>query len=332
MRGKMKFRATVLVFLLCCGLQAQTTPAYAQIAAAAYPVKPLRFILPYAAGGMPDTVARAVSQDLAIRLGQSVVIDNRPGASQAIALDAAAKAPADGYAMVMGTMSGLLFLTASRKSLPYDPFKDFASVTLLMSTPFFVVVHPEVAATSVPELIALLKAQPGKLFYGTLGVGSGHHLVTELFKTRTGTNMVHVPFKAGNQAHAGLLASQVQVMFEGPGILTHQTTGKIRVLATTGAKRASTMPDVPTLAESVLPGFDVGTWFGLSVPAAVPRPIIDKLNREVVGILRTPATLEKLASMGLDALPSTPEEMNERIRVEFPIWTRVMRSAGIEAE
>lgn len=328
----MRPRAIVATVLLCCGLQSQTTPAQAQGAAATYPVKPLRFIVPYGAGGMPDSVARALSQDLSLRLGQSVVIDNRPGASQAIALEAAAKAPADGYAMVMGTMSGLLFLTASRKSLPYDPFKDFASVTLLMATPFFVVVHPEIAAASAQDLIAILKSQPGKLFYGTLGVGSGHHLVTELFKTRTGTNMVHVPFKAGNQAHAGLLASQVQVMFEGPGILIHQKTGKVRVLATTAAKRAAAMPEVPTLAETVLPGFDVGTWFGLSVPAAVPRAIIDKLNREMVGILRTPATIEKLASMGLDALPGTPEEMNERIRVEYPIWTKVMRSAGIEPE
>lgn len=312
--------------LMACGV------VQAQGASATYPVKPLRFIVPYGAGGMPDTVARALSQDLSVRLGQSVLVDNRPGAAQAIALEAAARAPADGYTAVMGTMAGLLFLTASRKSLPYDPFKDFASVTLLMATPFFVVVHPFVPATSIAEFISLLKAQPGKYFYGSLGIGSGHHLVTELFKTRTDTNMTHVPFKGGTQAHADLLAGQVQVMFEGPGINQHVRSGKARLLAWTGKKRAASMPDVPTLSETALPGFEVATWFGFSVPAGVPRPIIDKLNREMVGVLRSPAMLDKFTAMGLDALASTPEEMSERIRVEYPVWVKVMRSAGIEPE
>ncbi|MFM9969010.1 MAG: Bug family tripartite tricarboxylate transporter substrate binding protein [Burkholderiales bacterium] len=304
----------------------------AQSPAAAYPVKPVRFILPYAAGGMPDTVARALSQDLSGRLGQSVVIDNRPGAAQAIALEAAAKAPSDGYTMVMGTMAGLLFLTASRKSLPYDPFKDLASVTLLMHTPFFISIHNSLPANSIQEFMALVKAQPGKYFYGTLGVGSGHHLVTELFKTRTGTNFVHVPFKGGIQAHADLIAGQVQIMFEGPGLMNHVKSGKVRVLAATSMKRAAVMPDVPTLNETVLPGFDVGTWFGVSVPAAVPRPIVEKLNRELVTVLRSQAQLDRFAAQGLEGLASTPEEMSERIRVEYPIWTKVMRAAGIEPE
>src|SRR5205085_4791524 len=183
--------------------------------------------------------------------------------SQAIALDAGAKAPADGYTLVMATQSGLLFLTASRKSLPYDPFRDFAHVTLLMFSPFFLTVGPAITANSVQDFIALVKANPGKYFYGSIGVGSGHHLVTELFKTRTGTEMTHVPFKAGLQAHTELLSGQIQVYFEGPGILTHIRSGRVRALATTGAKRAASAPDLPTLNETVLPGFDVATWFGL---------------------------------------------------------------------
>ena len=328
----MPINGQVILFLLIFGLHAISGAAHAQGAAAVYPVKPVRFILPYAAGGMPDTTARALSQDLSVRLGQSVVIDNRPGAAQAIALDAAAKAPADGYTMVMGTMSGLLFLTATRKSLPYDPFKDLSSVTLLMNTPFFVSVHNSLPATSIQEFLALMKAQPGKYFYATLGVGSGHHLVTELFKIRTGTNFVHVPFKGGVQAHADLIAGQVQIMFEGPGLLNHVKSGKVRVLAATTAKRAAVMPEVPTLNETILPGFDVGTWFGLSVPSGVPRPVVDKLNREMVAILRSPAQLDRFAAQGLEGMASTPDEMSERIRVEYPIWTKVMRSAGIEPE
>jgi tripartite-type tricarboxylate transporter receptor subunit TctC len=326
----MRLKRCALLLSLCCSLQC--VAAHAQGTAAAYPSKPVRFIVPYATGGVLDLFARALAQHLTERLGQVVVVDNRPGASQAIALEAGAKAPADGYTLVMGTQSGLIFLTASRKSLPYDPVRDFASVTLLVATPFFVTVHPSVPAGSIPELIALAKSQPGKLFYASIGTGSGHHLVTELFKTRTGTDMVHVPFKTNPQAHADLLAGQVQVMFEGPAVLPHVKSGKLRALASTGQQRATAMPDLPTLDETVLPGFDVATWFGLSVPAGVPRPIIDRLNRETVDMLRSPATREKFASTGLEFLPSTPEEMTERIRVEFPIWTRVMRSAGIEPE
>jgi tripartite-type tricarboxylate transporter receptor subunit TctC len=321
----MRIRRAIVIFVL--GLAG--TGACAQ---GAYPSKPVRFILPYAAGGMPDVVARHLSQQLGERFTQPVVVDNRPGAAQAIALEAAAKAAPDGHTMVMGTMSGLLFLTASRKSLPYDPFKDIASVTLLMSTPFIVTVHASLPIGSVPELIAYAKANPGKLNYATIGIGSGHHLVTELFKTRTGVNMVHVPFKGGTQAHADFVAGQVQVMFEGPGILPHVRSGKVRTLAVTSVKRATAVPDLVTLNETVLPGFDVGTWFGLSVPAGVPRPIIERLNREMVAILRTPSSQQMFATQGLDVLGSTPEEMTERIRAEYPVWTKVMRAAGIEPE
>jgi tripartite-type tricarboxylate transporter receptor subunit TctC len=314
----------LLLFLLSCALPGAAC-------AQSYPSKPLRYIIPYSAGAL-DLVARTQAQALSERLGQAVVVENRPGASQAIAIEAVAKAAPDGHTMLMGTQSGLILLTASRKSLPYDPVKDLVSVTLLLAVPFTVTVHPTVPVSSIQELVAYAKANPGKLFYGSIGPGSGHHLVTELFKTRTGIDMVHVPFKSSAQAHTDLLAGQVQVMFEGPAINPHVRSGKMRGLATSALQRSKTMPQLPTLNETILPGFDVAPWFGLSVPAGTPRPIIDRLNRETNEWLRSPAAQEKLLAMGFELLPGTPEQMAERIRNEFPVWTKVMRSAGIEPE
>ena len=323
----MRVRLTILLVLACAVLYAAGANAQGS-----YPTKPIRFIIPYGPGGTPDSIARAVSQHLAERLGQPVLLDNRPGAAQAIAIEAAAKASPDGHTLLMGTMSGLVLMTAARKSLPYDPFKDIASVTLLMATPFFISVHPSIPVNTIHEFIAYTRANPGKLFYASAGTGSGHHLVPQLFKTRTGSDMVHVPFKTNQQGQLDLVAGQVQVMFEGPGILPFGRSGKLKILAATSAKRAAAAPDLVTLNETVLPGFDVATWFGLSVPAGVPRPIIDRLNRETVALLRMPGTVEKFSGTGMEFLPGTPEEMSERIRAEFPLWSKVMRAAGIEPE
>jgi len=325
-------RAKYCGLLMCCAFSLFATSVQAQGTADGYPSRPVRFLVPYTAGGALDVFARALAQHFQEKLGQPMVIENRFGASQAIALDAAAKSPADGYTLVMGTQSGLVFLTAARKSLPYDPLRDFASITTLIAVPFIVTVHPSLPVRSVQELIALAKAQPGKLFYASIGTGSGHHLATELFKTRTGVNMVHVPFKGNAQAQTDLLAGQVQVMLEGPSILPHVKSGKVRALATSGRTRAKSMPELPTVIEAGVPGFDIATWFGMSAPAAVPRPIIDRLSREVGVYLRSPATHEKFAASGYEFLPSTPEEMTERIRTELPLWTKVMRGAGIEPE
>ncbi|MFM9971401.1 MAG: Bug family tripartite tricarboxylate transporter substrate binding protein [Burkholderiales bacterium] len=323
----MRVRVTVLLIMACAVLQAAGANAQGS-----YPTKPIRFIIPYGPGGTPENIARAVSQHLNERMGQPVFLEHRPGAAQAIAIEAAAKAAPDGHTLLMGTMSGLVLMTATRKSLPYDPFKDISSVTLLMATPFFAGVNASLPVNTIQEFIAYLRNNPGKLFYGSPGNGSGHHLVAELFKMRTGTDMVHVPFKTNQQAQIDLVGGQVQVMFEGPGILPHGRSGKLKILAASSMKRASAAPDLVTLHETVLPGFDVSTWFGMSVPAGVPRPIIDRLNRETVALLRMPATVEKFASTGLEFLPSTPEEMTERIRAEFPLWSKVMRAAGIEPE
>jgi tripartite-type tricarboxylate transporter receptor subunit TctC len=321
----MRSMRTSIMLLVCFAatVQAQTPN---------YPNRPVRFIVPYTAGGLPDTFSRAIAPPLTERLGQAFVIDNRPGASQAIALEAAAKSAPDGHTLVMGTLSGLVLLTAARKSLPYDPIRDFASVSQMFSTTFYLVVHPSVAARSVQELIALAKSQPGKLNYASIGNGSGHHLVMERFKTSTGADMVHVPFKGNAPALTDLVAGQVQVMFEGPTILPHIHSGKVRALATTGRGRDRALPELPTLNESGLQGFDMATWFGMSAPAAVPRAIIQRLHREVSELVRSPALREKFTSSNIDIAASTPEEMDELIRAEIPLWTRVMRTAGIEPE
>lgn len=325
-------RAKQFALLLCCAYSWFAVGAFAQNPADNYPNRPVRFIVPYTPGSALDVLARDLGQYFLERLGQPVVIENRPGASQAIALEAAAKAPADGYTLVMGTQSGLVYLTVTRKSLPYDPLRDFASVSLLTQFPFNVTVHPSVPARSIAELIAFAKAQPGKLFYATIGAGGGHHLVTEMFNARAGIDLVHVPFKGNAQAQAGLIAGDVQVMFEGPSILPHVKSGKVRALATTGLTRTKSLPDLPTVSEAGLPGFESAPWFGVSVPAGVPRPIIDKLNRQVNDYLRSPATQAKFAPAGHEFVPSTPEEMTERIRSEIPVSAKLMRSVGIEPE
>jgi len=302
--------------------------AFAQ--SAAYPNRPIHFIIPYTAG-MIDTTARAVAQHLSERLGQPVVAENRPGASQVIALDAVAKSAPDGYTLVMGTQSGLILLTASKKSLPYDPMRDFQSITLLFTTPFTLAVNPALPVRTVAELIAYAKSQPGKLNYASVGPGSGHHLATEMFKTRAGIDVVHVPYKGSTMAQTGLMAGDVQFMFEGPTILSLAKSGKVRAIATSGRERSQAAPELPTVGDT-LPGFEIATWFGLSAPAGVPRPIIDRLNREAGDFLRSAAARQKFAAFGIELTASTPEEMTERIRSELPVWTKAMRAAGIEAE
>ncbi len=322
----MRLLANTLAFAL---MQCLAVGAHAQ----SYPSKPIRFIVAYTAGGLGDIVARTMGAHLGQRLGQPVVVENRPGASQVIALDAAAKAAPDGHTLVYGTQSGMVFTTATKKSLPYDPLKDFAAIALLFDTPFYLVVHPSVPAKSVQEFIAYAKANPGKLSYASIGVGSGQHLAMELFRARTGIDLVHVPYKGSAPASIDLVAGQVQVMFEGPtSTAPNILSGKVRALASTGTQRTRSMPQVPTVIEQGLP-YEMATWFGLQTVAGVPRPVIERLNQEVVQWLRSADARENLAEkFSLELTPSTPEEMAERIRREIPVFMKVMRNAGIEPE
>jgi tripartite-type tricarboxylate transporter receptor subunit TctC len=313
------------LLLLAAAASVQAQPAY--------PARPIRFIVPYTPGGLGDSFARAVGEELAKRMGQPVVIDNRPGASQAIGAEATAKAPADGHTIFMGTQSGLVINTLARKKLPYDPVRDLAPVTMLFTTPLYLVVHPSVPANSVKELIALARARPGKLTFASIGNGSSQHLAGEMLRARAKVDILHVPYKGSSPAMADLLGGQVDMMFEG-GVssLPHVRSGKLRALATTGRKRADAMPELPTMAESGVTDFEFTVWFALIVPAATPRPIIERLNREVGEVLRTRELKDKFAPAGIDIAPSTPEELGERIRADLPYYGRLMREAGIQPE
>ena len=314
-------------------LGALSSVSQAQNPAANYPSKPLRLIIPYAAGGLGDTVGRLAAQHLTTSLGQPVLADNRPGASQAIALELAAKATPDGYTLVLGTQSGLIFATAARKSLPYDPLRDIASISMLFTVPYYLIVHPSLPAKNVQELVALARANPGKYSFGSIGVGSGNHLAMEIFKVRAGIDMVHVPFKGAPQGMLALVAGDLNLTFEGPVTsLPNIRSGKIRALASSGIARTLALPDLPTMAESGLPGFDVVTWFGLSTTGGTPRPIIDRLNREIGEFLKLPSTRARFSDMNLDVVYSTPEAMTARLQSDLPLITKVMRAAGIQPE
>jgi tripartite-type tricarboxylate transporter receptor subunit TctC len=306
--------------------------APAQGQAPDYPAKPVKLIVPYTPG-LVDSFARVMSQHLTEKLGQPMVVDNRPGANQAIGIEAAAKSAPDGYTLLIGTQSGLVLNTIARKSVPYDPVRDFAPVSLLFATPLYLFVTNSVPATSVQQLVALAKSRPGKLNFGSLGRGSSQHLAAEMFKSAAGIDIVHVPYQGSDRAALGLISGQVELMFDGgASVLPQVRAGKLKALASTGEKRTQSMPDLPTMGES-MPGFVIAPWIGLVAPAGVPRPIIDKLNREVAAMLRLPATREKFAALAaLELTPSTPEELGERIRADFPVWTKVMRDAGIDPE
>jgi tripartite-type tricarboxylate transporter receptor subunit TctC len=322
-------------FVAACIAYASLGVSVSAHAQSSYPSKPIRFIVPYMNGGLGDTFGRAMAESLGQRLGQTVVVDNRPGASQVIAMEATAKAPPDGHTIAYGTQSGMVFMTVSRKSLPYDPLKDFAPIGMLFDTPFYLIVHPSVPATNVLELIAHIKANPGKLSYASIGVASGQHLTMEFFRSRVGDlDIVHVPYKGSAAAALDITSGRVQVMFEGPATTANGVrTGKLRVLASSGSQRTRAMPQVPTVMESGVPGFSLAAWFGLQAPAGVPRPVIERLNQEVSQWLRMPETRDKVADkFSLDLMTSTPEEMGERIAREIPIFTKLMRAAGIEPE
>ena len=330
-------RATRLavVFTLCFTAFSALSlgTAQAQGTVSGYPNRPIRFFVPLAPGGMVDVVARTIAQHLAERLGQPVVTENRPGANGVVALEIVAKAPSDGYTLVLTTQAMLVFNQYLYRKLPYESLRDFASISMVFAAPLYLVTAPSFAARTVPELLGLVKSQPGKFSYASIGIGSGQHLAMELLKSRIGMDIVHVPYKSSTSAMADLIAGRVQVMFEGPvSTLPQIRAGKINVLASLGPRRTATLPEVPTISEAGVPGFQILTWFGLSVPSGVPRAIIEKLNAEVGNLLRSPAAREKFASSNIELIPSTPDEMDERIRTEIPVFMKMLGEAGIDRE
>ncbi len=301
--------------------------------AQAWPSRPVRLIVPYAAGaGINDIMARLVGQYLGAPLGQPVVIENRPGAGGIAGTEAAAKAAPDGYTFLLSNVS-LVTSAYLYSKLPYDPQKDFVPVTLVATSPLMLVVNPSVAAKSVQELVALAKANPGKLTYGSGGVGSTPHLSTELFKSLAGIDVLHVPYKGGAPALNDLIGGQISFMIENmPGTMPFAKSGKLRALAVTSAQRSSLDPSLPTMAESGVPGYEVVGWNGIFAVAGTPREIVARLQAEVAKELRLPEARARLASLGADPVGSTPEEFDAFVRAEHARWSRVIREKGIRSQ
>jgi tripartite-type tricarboxylate transporter receptor subunit TctC len=301
--------------------------------AQAWPNRPVRLLVPFAAGaGINDIMARLVGQHLGAGLGQPVVIENRAGAGGIAGTDAAAKAAPDGYTFLMTNVS-LVTSAYLYPKLPYDPQKDFVPVTLVATSPLMLVVHPSIAAKSVQELVALAKANPGRLNFGSGGVGSTPHLSVELFKSAAGIDAVHVPYKGGAPALNDLVAGQISFMIENvPGTMPFVKGGKLRALAITSAQRSPLEPALPTMAESGVPGYEVVGWQGLFAVAGTPPETVARLQAEVAKVLRLPEVRERLAALGAEPVGSTPEEFGAFIRAERTRWGRIIREKGIRSE
>ena len=292
-----------------------------------YPAKPVRIVV----GPGPDALARVIGQQITQAWGQPVIIDQRGGGGGTISAEAVAKAAPDGYTLLLAT--GTHTINPSMYKVSYDMVRDFAPVTLLASTPFILAVHPSVPANSVGELIVLAKTSPGKLNYGSGGSGTPPHLATELFKTLAGVNIVHVPYKTVAAAITDLIAGQVQVMFTvGPAGLPQIRAGRIRGLAVSTAKRSAFAPELPTVAEAGLAGFDVFGWNGLLAPAGTPRAVIAKLHDEITRALRIPEVRQRIASFGFEPVGNSPEEFGEFVKAEIAQWAKVARESGARVD
>jgi tripartite-type tricarboxylate transporter receptor subunit TctC len=299
--------------------------------AQAYPAKPIRWISPWPAGGANDIFSRAIGQKIGESLGQQVLVDNRPGAAGTIGSDIAAKAPADGYTLVMGSSPTHAIAPALYPALPYDPLRDFSAVTLVGSVPNVLVLHPSVPAKTVKEFIAVAKARPGKLNFASTGNGTSQHLSAELFKFMAGLDMVHIPYKGTAPALTELVAGQVDLAFENmPALIPHIQAGRLRALAVTTTKRSAVMPELPTIAEAALPGYDASVWFGVFAPAGTPRPVVDRLHGEILKALQTQDLKSRMVAMGTDVSGMGPDDFSAYVRKEIPKWANLVKAAGVK--
>jgi tripartite-type tricarboxylate transporter receptor subunit TctC len=317
-------RLVVAVMMLAC-----SAPLASGTAAAAYPERPIRLIVPFPPGGSTDTVARLVARDAGERLGQQIVIDNRSGASGAIGVEIAARTAPDGYTWVLGTTSTHAISPAINPRLNYDPLKSFTPVTLLGDAPYFVLAHPSVAAQNVKELIALAQARPGKLHYASAGNATLAHFAGELFKSRAKVELTHVPYKGSAPALIDLLAGRVEIQFGSiPPALPHIHAGKLRALAVTGAKRISAAPAIPTVAESGLPGYEAVLWIAVLLPAGAPAHVAGAVNGTLAEVVSRPQINQALLAQGLEPRTTTPQELTSLIRSEVRKWSEVARQIG----
>jgi tripartite-type tricarboxylate transporter receptor subunit TctC len=301
--------------------------------AAAFPDKPVRFVVGFTPGGPSDILARALGQKLAERWKQQVVVENRPGAGGNIAAAEVAKSAPDGHTWLLGNNSILATNQSLYRSLPYDPVKDFAPVGLVAVQPNVLVVNPSLPAASVAELIDLARQHPGKLNYASSGAGAAAHLAGELFRKMAGVDIVHVPYKGAQPALADLIAGQVQLMFAtSASVIPYVRAGRLRALAVTTAGRSPTLPDLPTVWESGLPGFEATTWHGIVVPAATPAALIQQINQELNAVLNDRELNERLVALGAEVTTSTPAEFADYIAREIPKWSKVVKDSGAKAE
>jgi tripartite-type tricarboxylate transporter receptor subunit TctC len=294
-----------------------------------YPARPIRFVIGFAPGGASDTMVRVVGAKLSDNLKQPVIIDNRPGAGGNIAAEIAARSQPDGYTLLLGNNGMLAVNVSLYPKIGFDPLKDFAPVILIASQPNILVVHPGVAAKSVKELVTLAKAKAGQLNYASPGGGTTGHLAAELFKRMAGVDMLIVPFKGGGPAVASVLGGQTQFTFATAlSVQPHISAGRVRALAVTTAHRSPNFPDLPTVAEGGVPGFDAITWHGVVVPARTPQTVVARLNREFNQILKTPETRDRLNTLGSDIIGGEPKQLADYVRVEIPKWAKVIKESG----
>jgi tripartite-type tricarboxylate transporter receptor subunit TctC len=305
--------------------------AAASPAVAAYPERPVRLVVPVAAGGGNDIVARMIAQKLTESWGRQVVVDNRPGAATAIGAEIVARAVPDGYTVMLVSVSFAINASVATR-LPFDSVKDFAPITLAARVPQILVVHPALPATSVSDLIALAKQRPGEINYASAGSGSSTHLAMELLLDKAGIALNHVPYKGTAPALTDLLAGQVQVMFDAiPPSLPHIRSGRIRPIAIGSAERSASMPDLPTVGESGVPGYAFTSWFGIFAPGGTPRALVDRLNGEIVRIVRLPDIRERLLAMGVEPIGSAPDELGRHLAGEIKQWSDIVQRRHIRA-
>jgi len=324
---------TLIRILLSAGVAAVALGAAGGGLAQRYPEKPVRIIVPFSPGGGSDIVARAIAPALSPALGQPVVVDNRPGADGAIGAFMVAKAPADGHMLLVGTTGPMVISPALKAKMPYDTLRDFAPVTQLITQPIALVVHPSLPVNTVAQFIALAKARPGELNYGSAGIGNGTHLAAEIFKSITGVSMVHVPYKGTAPAVTDLVGGHVQVIFSSISVMLPQiNAGKLKALAVGGEKRMPMLPNVPTMVEAGVRGFDASSWYGLFAPAGTPTGVVTRLNGEVAKILRGAEIRDLLLAQGASPVGNTPEEFTSHIKAELVKWREAVRAAGVKPE
>ena len=316
-------RGVVAAALVVC-----SCAAFAQ----AYPARPVRLIVPFAPGGGSDIAARVLAEGLTQSLGQTVVVDNRGGAGSTIGTDIVTKAPADGYTLLLGNIS-LAFNAGLYKKLPYDALRDLAPISLVVDQPNIMVAHPSLPAQTLKDFIALARATPGKLTYGSAGTGSGTHLATELLMLSLDLKLIHIPYKGTGPALTAILGNEISVfMSTFASALPHVKSGRLRTFGVTTARRSAALPEAPTLSEAGVPGFDYSTWYGLLAPAGTPRAIIQKLHTASVSVLESPETQKRYIAQGMDPVPCTPAQFATKLRNETEKWVRVVKATGAKAE